>query len=149
MLTAWQSRSMISNEKTACYAELITDMDTARDLRDQASNLLPRWGVMGDSMSVSDTPDFLQSLESMTVSFIDENGDILAEETGDYLGGNPLQGVLEVVNELRRKGEVLQSGDLVSSGSYMPPILVTPGMETITRYEGIGGQRLEVSASYQ
>jgi len=259
MLTAWQSRSMISNEKTACYAELITTMDIARDLRDQviaefdsilpraaykvvgldpvnaalsgvdrpmvgamyvssflpnnaaiavdsaqilitepdilfrvkdsavndattledalshidrvyafieipaplfnnnppnpylmqASNLLPRWGVIGDSMAVSDSPDFLRSLESMNVSFIDEKGEILAEERGDYLGGNPLQGVLEVVKELRRKGESLQPGDLISSGSYMPPIPVKSGMETVTRYEGIGGQTLEVRASYR
>ncbi|GFZ80986.1 hypothetical protein GCM10011403_25100 [Pseudohongiella nitratireducens] len=259
MLTAWQSHSMISNEKTSCYAKLITTMDIARDLRDQviaefdiilpraaykvvgldpvnaaldgvdrpmvgamyvssflpnnaaiavdsaqilitepdilfrvkdsaindantledalshidrvyafievpaplfnnnppnpylmqASNLLPRWGVIGDSIAVSDSPDFLRSLESMNVSFIDEKGEILAEERGDYLGGNPLQGVLEVVKELRRQGESLQPGDLVSSGSYMPPIPVKSGMETVTRYEGIGGQTLEARASYR
>jgi len=85
----------------------------------------------------------------MNVSFIDEKGEILAEERGDYLGGNPLQGVLEVVKELRRQDESLQPGDLVSSGSYMPPIPVKSGMETVTRYEGIGGQTLEARASYR
>ena len=259
MLEAWQARSMISNEKTACYAGLITSMDTARTLRNevinrfdallpraaykvvgldpvnaalegvdrpmvgamyvsnflpnnatipvdsaqilitepdilfrvkdsgineadsledvlrhidrvyafievpaplfnnnppnpflmQASNLLPRWGVIGESVAVSDSPDFLRSLETMKVSFIDENGDVLAEETGDYLGGNPLQGVLVTLDELRRNGQRLNSGDLISAGSYMPPILVTPGMETVTRYEGLGGQTIEVSASYR
>jgi len=46
MLTAWQSHSMISNEKTSCYAKLITTMDIARDLRDQViaefDSILPR-----------------------------------------------------------------------------------------------------------
>lgn len=115
----------------------------------QASNLLPRWGVIGDSMAVTDTSEFLRSLESMRVRFIDGDDRVLAEESGDYLGGNPLYGVLAVIEELRRKGEALDAGDLISSGSYMPPILVTSGMFTRTIYEGIGGQTLEVSASYE
>jgi len=114
----------------------------------QASNLLPRWGVIGESIAVEDTPEFLRSLESMQVRFIDGEGQVLAEENGDYLGGNPLRGVLVVLEELRRKGEQLRVGDLISSGSYMPPILVSPGMFTKTVYEGIGGQTLEVSVSY-
>jgi 2-keto-4-pentenoate hydratase len=259
MVTAWQSRSMLSNEMTACYAGKITSMDMARDLRDQviaafdellpraaykvvgldpvnaaldgvdrpmvgvmyvshflpdgatislnsarmlitepdilfrvsdsaindattleealvhidrvyafievpaplfnnnppnpflmqASNLLPRWGVIGQSMAVENTPEFLRSLETMQVSFIDGDEQVLAEEPGSYLGGNPLNGVLVVLDELRRKGKQLREGDLISSGSYMPPILVTSGMFTKTVYEGIGGQTLEVSASYE
>ena len=114
----------------------------------QASNLLPRWGVIGESIAVSNTPEFLRSLETMQVSFVDGQGQILAQERGDYLGGNPLNGVLVVLEELRRKGEQLRPGDLISSGSYMPPILVAPGMFTKAVYTGIGGQDLEVSASY-
>ena len=115
----------------------------------QASNLLPRWGVIGQSMDTADTAEFLRSLETMRVQFIDEEGRVLAEESGDYLGGNPLRGVLVVLEELRRNGEQLRAGDLISSGSYMPPILVSPGMSTKTVYEGIGGQTLEVSATYE
>ena len=114
----------------------------------QASNLLPRWGVIGDSIPVSNTPEFLRSLESMQVSFIDGEGQVLANERGDYLGGNPLNGVLVVLEELARRGEQLRAGDLISAGSYMPPILVHSGMFTKTVYQGLGGQTLEVSASY-
>ncbi len=258
IVTAWQARSMLSNEMSACYAAKITSMDIARDLRDQviadfdeflpraaykvvgldpvnaalegvdrpmvgamyvsnflpndahisldsasvlitepdilfrvsdsainaattleevlsnidrvyafievpaplfnnnppnpylmqASNLLPRWGVIGESIAVADTPEFLRSLETMQVQFIDGEGQVLADEPGDYLGGNPLQGVLVVLDELRRKSEQLRPGDLISSGSYMPPILVRSGMFTKTVYKGIGGQTLEVSATY-
>lgn len=259
MLATWQARSMLSNEMTACYAQKITSMDVARELRDeviarfdellpraaykvvgldpvnaalegvdrpmvgvmyvsnflpdgasipldsarilitepdilfrvsdsaineattleevlshidrvyafievpaplfnnnpanpflmQASNLLPRWGVIGESVAVENTPEFLRSLETMRVRFIDGEGQVLADEDGAYLGGNPLRGVLVVLEELRRKGEQLRPGDLISSGSYMAPILVSSGMYTKTIYEGIGGQTLEVSASYE
>ncbi len=115
----------------------------------QASNLLPRWGVIGESMAVEDTQQFLRSLETMRVSFLDQNGNVLADEDGAYLGGNPLNGVLVVLDELRRRGEQLEPGDLISAGSYMPPILVEPGMATETVYEGIGGRTLRVSASYR
>lgn len=115
----------------------------------QASNLLPRWGVIGENIAVDNTPQFLRSLETMQVRFLDGDGNVLAEETGDYLGGNPLRGVLVVLDELRRRGEHLAVGDLISSGSYMPPIPVKAGMVTETVYEGIGGQTLRVSASYR
>jgi len=259
MVATWQARGMLSNEMTACYAEKITSMDIARELRDeviakfdellpraaykvvgidpvnaalegvdrpmvgvmyvsnflpdgatipldsarvlitepdilfrvsdnaindattleevlshidrvyafievpaplfnnnpanpylmQASNLLPRWGVIGESVAVEDTPEFLRSLETMRVRFIDGEGQVLADENGAYLGGNPLSGALVVLDELRRKGEQLRPGDLISSGSYMAPILVKSGMFTKTIYDGIGGQTLEVSASYE
>lgn len=115
----------------------------------QASNLLPRWGVIGESVAVENSTEFLRSLETMQVRFIDGEGRVLADENGSYLGGNPLRGVLVVLEELRRKGELLRSGDLISSGSYMAPILVNSGMFTKTVYEGIGGQTIEVSASYE
>lgn len=115
----------------------------------QASNLLPRWGVIGESLAVRDTPRFLRSLETMTVRFVDGEGNVLSEESGDYLGGNPLRGALVVLEELRRRGERLEPGDLISAGSYMPPIPVEAGMHTEAVYEGIGGETLRVSASYR
>lgn len=115
----------------------------------QASNLLPRWGVIGESMAVESTPEFLRSLETMRVSFTDAQGHLLAAENGSYLGGNPLHGVLVVLEELQRKGEQLRPGDLISAGSYMPPIPVSSGMFTRTIYQGIGGHTLEVTASYK
>ena len=87
----------------------------------QASNLLARWGVLGESVAVSPTAEFIRSLETMTVTFRDGDGNVLAEEPGSYLGGNPLNGVLVVIEELNRRGERLQRGDLISTGSYMPP----------------------------
>jgi 2-keto-4-pentenoate hydratase len=115
----------------------------------QASNLMARSGVIGESIEVSPTPEFLHSLETMKVTFKDGTGKVLAEEPGSYLGENPLNGVLVVVRELRRLGERLQPGDIISAGSYMPPMPVTSGLYTETIYEGIGGKTLHVSASYR
>lgn len=115
----------------------------------QASNLMARWGVIGESVEVEATPAFLRSLETMNVTFVDGDGEVLADQPGSYLGENPLNGVLVVIEELKRRGERLQAGDLISSGSYMPPMPVTRGLYTETVYEGIGGTTLRVSASYR
>lgn len=114
----------------------------------QASNLMAHWGVIGESVAVEPTKEFLNSLETMTVTFQDSNGNILATQPGSYLGENPLNGALVVIKELRRKGERLMPGDLISSGSYMPPILVTEPIEYKTIYEGIGGKTISVSTSF-
>jgi 2-keto-4-pentenoate hydratase len=54
-----------------------------------------------------------------------------------------------VLEELRHRDEQLQAGDLISAGSFMPPIPVTSGLITRAIYSGIGGQDLEVSAFYE
>ena len=115
----------------------------------QASNIFARWGIIGESVAASDDPEFIRSLETMTVTFRDSNGNVLAEEPGSYLSGTPLNGLLVVIEELKRRGERLEPGDLVSAGSYMPPIPVreATGYETI--YEGIGGQTIRVSTSFR
>jgi len=115
----------------------------------QASNLMARWGVIGDSIAVSADPAFIRSLETMTVTFRNSDGTVLAEQPGSYLGGNPLRGVLVVIEELRRRGERLEPGDLVSSGSYMPPIPVRAPLGYETIYAGIGGRTLRVSTSFR
>ena len=99
--------------------------------------------------SVTASQEFLRSLETMTVTFEDGDGKVLAKQPGSYLGVNPLNGVLVVIEELKRRGERLHAGDLISSGSYMPPMPVTAGLYTETRYEGIGGTTLTVAASYR
>ena len=115
----------------------------------QASNLMARWGVLGESVEVVPTEEFIRSLETMTVTFQDGDGNVLAKQPGSYLGNNPLNGILVVVDELQRRGEQLQPGDLISSGSYMPPILVDKPAKYETIYEGIGGKTISVSTSFR
>ncbi len=115
----------------------------------QASNLMARWGVLGESVEVVPTEEFIRSLETMTVTFQDGDGNILAKQPGSYLGSNPLNGILVVIDELQRRGEQLQPGDLISSGSYMPPILVDKPVKYETIYEGIGGKTIRVSTSFR
>jgi 2-keto-4-pentenoate hydratase len=114
----------------------------------QASNIFARWGVVGESIEVVPSTEFIESLETMRVTFRDGEGNVLAEQRGSYLGENPLNGVLVVIEELKRRGERLRVGDLVSSGSYMPPIRVAAPIEYETIYEGIGGRTIRVSTSF-
>jgi len=53
-----------------------------------------------------------------------------------------------VIEELRRRGERLERGDLISSGSYMPPIPVREPAKYETVYEGIGGQTIRVATRF-
>jgi 2-keto-4-pentenoate hydratase len=114
----------------------------------QAANIMARWGVIGESVEVVNSEAFLRSLETMQVTFEDGDGNILASEPGTYLGINPLNGVLVVVEELKRLGLTLQPGDLISSGSYMPPVRVNAPIKYVTRYEGIGGQDISVMTTF-
>lgn len=115
----------------------------------QASNIFARWGIIGESVAASADPEFIRSLETMTVTFRDSDGNVLAEEPGSYLSGTPLNGVLVVIEELKRRGERLEPGDLVSAGSYMPPIPVREAIGFETIYSGIGGQTIRVSTSFR
>lgn len=115
----------------------------------QASNLLPRWGVIGESIEARADQAFLRSLETMRVTFRDGRGRLLADQRGAYLGGNPLHSVLVVISELRRRSERLHAGDLISAGSFMPPMSVESGMFTEAVYEGLTESSLRVSARYQ
>jgi len=115
----------------------------------QASNLMARWGVIGEGVDVSDDPAFIRSLEMMTVTFRDDRGNVLTRQPGSYLGKNPLNGALVVIEELERRGERLEAGDLISAGSYMPPIAVREPIGYETIYEGIGGTTLRVSTSFR
>ena len=114
----------------------------------QSANIMARWGVIGESIEVSPTAEFIRSLETMKVTFRDGEGNVLAEQPGSYLGENALNGVLVVIEELKRRGERLRAGDLISSGSYMPPVRVTGPIEYETIYENIGGTTLRVSTSF-
>jgi 2-keto-4-pentenoate hydratase len=113
-----------------------------------SANIMARWGVIGESVQVENSQAFLDSLESMRVTFFDQDGNVLADQPGSYLGENPLNGVMVVIDELRREGLSLSAGDVISSGSYMPPILVTEPVTYTTRYEGIGGQDISVSTTF-
>lgn len=115
----------------------------------QASNIFARWGVIGESVAASADPAFIDSLETMTVTFRDSSGNVLAEEPGSYLSGTPLNGVLVVIEELKRRGERLAPGDLISAGSYMPPIPVREPIGYETIYTGIGGRTIRVSTSFR
>jgi 2-keto-4-pentenoate hydratase len=114
----------------------------------QAANIMARWGVIGESVEVVNSEAFLRSLETMQVTFEDGDGNVLASEPGAYLGVNPLNGVLVVIEELKRLGLTLQPGDLISSGSYMPPVRVSLPIKYTTRYKGIGGQDISVMTTF-
>ena len=68
----------------------------------QASNLMARWGVLGESVEVVPTEEFIRSLETMTVTFQDGGGNVLAKQPGSYLGNNPFSDFIYFIYTSRR-----------------------------------------------
>jgi 2-keto-4-pentenoate hydratase len=66
---------------------------------------------------VQPTPEFVQALAEMETVFTDETGAVLQSAPGANLLGNPLNVVLWLVDEMKRRGTPLQAGDRLSLGA--------------------------------
>jgi len=98
-----------------------------------------RLGVLGKGVPVAVTPEFVAALATMRVVAVDGAGKELASGRGDAILGNPLNAVLWLVRDLEHGGVKLKSGDLLSLGSFTPPMVPQPGLALTVRYEGLPG----------
>jgi 2-keto-4-pentenoate hydratase len=113
-----------------------------------AANVGARLGVLGQRVKVQPTPEFVTAMAEMVVTMTDSSGSELGKAQGKVILDNPLNAVLWLVEDLRRMGEKLKAGDLLSLGSLkaVPP----PAGQTITvRYEGLPGGPAQVSVRFQ
>lgn len=113
-----------------------------------AINAGARSGVLGRRVPIRATPEFVDSLGKMKVTVRDETGATLAEATGQALLGHPLNPVLWLLEDLRKTGERLKSGDLISLGSFARPQPPRPGQTITVDYEGLG-QPLSISVHFK
>lgn len=86
-----------------------------------AINVGARLGVVGPSFSLDASDTTVQALTDMQVEIIARGGDTITVP-GSAILGNPLNAVLWLIDELKGQGESLAPGDLVSLGSFGPPI---------------------------
>jgi 2-keto-4-pentenoate hydratase len=113
-----------------------------------AANVGARLGVLGDRIQVQPTPEFVTAMAEMVVTMTDQSGKELGKAQGKAILNNPLNAVLWLVEDLRRTGEKLKAGDLLSLGSLkaVPP----PAGQTVTvRYEGLPGGVAKVSVRFR
>lgn len=115
-----------------------------------AINVGARYGVVGNAIPVSATPEWMERLKSFTIQLVDEKGAILGEGKGVMLLGDPLNAVLWIKNSLAAEGKKLKKGDLLSLGSLSRPMPPRPGLTVRSIYTGLDPKGpVEISVSFK
>ncbi|MFN0184185.1 MAG: 2-keto-4-pentenoate hydratase [Aquabacterium sp.] len=111
-------------------------------------NVGARLGVLGSPIPVQDSAAFGDALRDMTVRAVDGTGRELAKAPGAAILGHPLNAVIWLAADLKRDGITLKAGDLLSLGSFSPPLPVAAGQSITVVYDGLPGQP-SVSARFR
>ena len=98
-----------------------------------------RLGVVGKGIPVEPTERFAAALAAMRVVVIDQGGKELASGKGGAILDHPLNAVLWLAQDLEKSRIRLKPGDLLSLGSFTPPLPPRPGLAVTVRYEGLPG----------
>lgn len=102
-------------------------------------NVGARLGVVGKGMPVEPTERFAAALAAMRVVVLDQDGRELASGKGAAILDHPLNVVQWLAQDLERSRIRLKPGDLLSLGSFTPPLVPRPGLAVTVRYEGLPG----------
>jgi len=102
-------------------------------------NVGARLGVVGKGIPAQATPEFAAALAAMRVVVLERGGKELASATGAAILDHPLNAVLWLVQDLERSRIKLKPGDMLSLGSFTPPLTPRPGLAVTVRYEGLPG----------
>jgi 2-keto-4-pentenoate hydratase len=102
-------------------------------------NVGARLGVVGKGIPVQATPEFAAALAAMRVVVTDHGGKELASGKGAAILDHPLNAVLWLVQDLEKSRVKLKPGDMLSLGSFTPPMPPRPGLAVTVRYEGLPG----------
>jgi 2-keto-4-pentenoate hydratase len=109
-----------------------------------AGNVGARLGVLGQRIPVVATAAFAKAIGEMTAIITDDSSRELGRGQGKVILDHPFNSVLWLIEELRRAGEKLKPGDMISLGSIKA--LPLPNSKAITvRYEGLPGGPISVS----
>lgn len=111
-------------------------------------NVGARRGVVGKGVPVEATDRFAAALASMRVVVTDQSGKELASGKGAAILEHPLNAVLWLVEDLAKSGVRLKSGDVLSLGTFTPPMPPKAGLVVTVRYEGLAGNP-SVSVRFQ
>ena len=74
------------------------------------------------------------------------NGEVVSTAAGAAVLGNPIRGLVWLVNKLAEFGVSLQPGDLVLSGALHASVSVTEGMSVHAEFANIGGITAEFTS---
>lgn len=114
-----------------------------------ASNGNARWGVHGDEVDVAgkSADEIVTMLANLEVELIDETGKSM-QTSG--MKNNPLQSVLDVLEDMRRRGDSrLEAGDLISLGNFGRPRFPKSGNSYTAVFHGLAEPAPSVTANYR
>jgi 2-keto-4-pentenoate hydratase len=120
-----------------------------------AVNVGARLGVVGEPVGMEVNDEWLAALGGMTVRVeaTDEEGaptEVLGDYPGGEILGHPLEAVLWLVRHLEERGGILEAGDLISLGSFGPPLDVpAEGGIRVTYLRLPGGEEPSVLARFR
>lgn len=113
-----------------------------------AINVGARYGVIGDTVAVEPTAEFVDALADMTVTLSDQNDEELARSKGAAILGHPLNAVVWLADHLKARGQQLRPNQIISLGSLTRPMPPTAGQTITASYDGLPGGTLEASVSF-
>lgn len=114
-----------------------------------AGNVGARAGVIGQTRRIEPTKQFYDAWSQMALILRDDKGKELSRVTADGVMGHPLNAVLWLVNDLKKTGEKLQPGDVISLGSPSPQVTPKRGDKFVLSYEGLPGGKLEAKVAFK
>lgn len=114
-----------------------------------AINVGARLGVIGDTVAVEATPDFVGALADMTVTLENQAGEQLAASKGAAILGHPLNAVIWLADHLKSQGKALHANQIVSLGSLTRPMPPVAGQTVTATYDGLPGGPLTARVSFE
>ena len=102
-------------------------------------NVGARLGVVGKGIPVQATPEFAAALAAMRVIVTDQGGTELASGKGAAILDHPLNAVQWLAQDLEKSRVKLKPGDLLSLGSFTPPMAPKAGTTVTVQYKGLPG----------
>ncbi len=110
-------------------------------------NVGARLGVLCKPLTIAANEALVEALGKMSVVMTDQDGKELARAPGAAILDHPLNAVIWLAADLRKAGIRLKAGDLLSLGSFSPPLPPKAGTAVKVKYEGLPGNP-EVSVRF-
>jgi 2-keto-4-pentenoate hydratase len=114
-----------------------------------ASNVGARSGILGTTRAIDPTKAFYDAWSRMELVLRDAKGKELSRLPAEGIMGHPIHAVLWLVEDLKKTGEKLKPGDVISLGSPSPQVTPKSGDQFVLSYEGLPGGSLEAKVSFK
>jgi 2-keto-4-pentenoate hydratase len=98
---------------------------------------------------VENTAEFYDAFGKISLVLRDGSGKEISSATADGVMGHPMNAVLWLVNDLKKTGEKLKAGDVISLGSPSPAATPQAGGKYVLAYEGLPGGTIEAKVSFK